>query len=237
VQGILLRATEVRIELHRPTVPRLRQLLRHVKFHQLVHRAEREDDVLRLVLDGPASIFGQSTRYGLQLATFFPAVLLQDLPWRLEADVRWGPTKRPVKLEVGPDLGLVSHLADTGAYAPRELDWFRERFDAADVGPWGLTDRVDPIELGGRGVVLPDVGLTDGQRTAWLEIVGYWRKDWLLRRLEALRRHGPGNLILAVSRKLAVDKTVLTNLPVEVISFSEVIPVKAVLEAAERVAR
>jgi hypothetical protein len=51
VQGILLRATEVRLTLAAPTVPRVRQLLRYAKFHQLMVRATRDDGDLHLVLD------------------------------------------------------------------------------------------------------------------------------------------------------------------------------------------
>src|SRR5690606_14619105 len=73
VQALLLRATEVRVRLVEPTVPRVRQLLRHVKFQQLLHHGRRDGDTLELVLDGPGALFRQSTRYGMQLASFFPA--------------------------------------------------------------------------------------------------------------------------------------------------------------------
>lgn len=238
VQGVLLKATEVVVELHDPTVPRVRQLLRHAKFRELMVRAERDDDVLRLVLDGPTSLFKQSTRYGMQLATFFPAVLLQDPPWRMTATVLWTKARHRKTLEVGPDDGLVSHYADTGAYASRAAQWFEERWAAAEAdGPWTMTDDTVPIDLGGRGLILPDYTFTDGTRTAHLEIVGYWRKDWLQRRLEGLRRHGPGNLILAVSRKLAGEAAALDDAGAEVVPFAQVVPVREVVAALDRVAR
>lgn len=243
IQALLLHTTEVRLFLPKPSVARVRQLLRHAKFQQLLFRASRRDDGLELVLDGPMSLFSQSTRYGMQLANFLPAVILQDGAWTLEADVRWvrggaGATAAKKSLKVGPELGLISHLADTGAYVAREVSWFVERWNASatDSG-WRMSEVPEPIDLGGRGVVLPDFTFERDGRTAHLEIVGYWRKDWLARRLEGLRRHAAGNLVLAVSTKLCGDDGVLDDLPVQVIPFAQVVPVKDVLAALDKVAR
>ena len=235
-QGVLLRATRVDLRLHKPTVARVRQLMRFVKFLQLVFDARREDGDLHLVLDGPASLFNQSTRYGFALARLLPAVLLQDGPWSLDAELRWGRDRIPATLSLGPDDGLRSHLRDDGAWEPKERAWFLERWQAGSQDPWHLTEDTRPIHLGNRGVVLPDFSFTDGERTAHLEICGFWRKDHLLRKLDGLRRHGPGNLILAVSTRLRVGEDDLAEFPGEVIPFANVVSVKAVRAALERVA-
>ncbi|HMV66784.1 MAG TPA: DUF790 family protein [Myxococcota bacterium] len=235
VQGVLLRALEVHVRLTAPSVPRVRQLLRHAKFHQLMHRAWRDGDDLHLVLDGPASVLQQSTRYGLQLAQFFPALLLQTGPWELEASVLW--SQRPITLRVGPEAGLRSHLPDTGAWTTPEQGWFRERWDALGETGWQIDDQTLPLQLGHDTVVLPDFVFRRDGRTAWLDIVGFWRKDWLLRRLDALQAHGPGNLVLAVSRKLKLADEALAAFPGEVVSFAQIVPAAEVLAAVERVAR
>lgn len=238
VQSLLLRAHEVRVVLAKPSPGRVRQLMRHARFHQLLFRASRDAEGLELVFDGPASMFSQSTRYGLQLASFFPALLLQDGAWRMVAQVPWTRAAHPKRLEITQEDELVGHLSDTGAYTPREVGWFAERWAAvAATSKWTMTESTTPIELGGRGVVLPDFTFTDGVRTAHLEIVGFWQRDWLERRLEGLRRHGPGNMVLAVSTKLHVGEHALDDFPGEVVSFSQVVPVKDVLAALERVAR
>lgn len=237
VQALLLRAARVEIELDAPTVPRLRQLLRFAKFHQLIHLGEREGRVVRLVFDGPASVLAQSTRYGIALARFFPAVLLQDGPWRLRAEVEWGPTRALKRLSLDQTAPLRSHQRDTGAYRTREQDWFVERWNALGEVGWTMSEETLPIELGGAGVVMPDFRFTDGQRVAWLEIVGHWRRSYLERRLDALRRFGPGNFILAVSKKLGAEVEALEDMGREVIVFGQIVPPKDVLAAIERVAR
>lgn len=233
VQSVLLHATQVRIVLEDAIVPRIRQLLRYAKFYELVHRAERQDKALVLTLDGPGSLFHQSTRYGKQLASFFPALPLQDGPWSLTADIRWQRSHRTLSLD--HTAGLVSHYRDTGAYETRTHEWFVERFRSHNDDSWTLDRRVHPVDLGGRAVVLPDYRLRSGGRTAYLEILGYWKRDYLERRIEGLRRHGPGNLILAVSKKLG-DVDQLDEIGAEVVLFSKIVPVKDVLAAAERVA-
>lgn len=237
-QSLLLHASEVRVFLEEPTVPRVRQLFRWVKFHQLVHTVQRVGNELHVHLDGPMSLFGQSTRYGMQLAQFLPALLLQEF-WSLQATVLWTKAKHEKTFDLTYTDGLTSHLADTGTWTSREQQSFAERFPLLN-SPWKLLDAIEPIDLDGRGVIMPDFTFTDGKRTAHLELVGFWRKDWLARRLELLTAHGPKNLILAVSRKLLTSKEgekFADNFPGEVVPFSEVIPPKAILAAIEKVAR
>lgn len=236
VQGVLIRAAEVRLRLRSPTTPKLRQLLRHAKFHQLMHQVWRLDDDVHLVMDGPTSLFSQSTRYGRQLAFFLPAIALQSA-WELEATVRWGPQNKEKTLYLSHADGLVSHLRDDGAWASKEQEGFRRRYEEANP-PFSLSDQTEPVVLGPRAMVLPDFSFSDGARVAHLEIIGFWRKEYLQRRLEALRRYAPGNLILAVSDKLCGDDhAALDDLPATVIPFAQVVPVKRVLAEIERVAR
>jgi predicted nuclease of restriction endonuclease-like RecB superfamily len=233
VQAVLLHATELKIVLQEPTVPRMRQLFRWIKFHQLVHAATRVGDALHVTLDGPLSLFSQSTRYGAQLAAFLPALLLQDR-WTLDATVVWDKRGWKRQLKLASTDGLVSHRADTGAWVSKEQAWFKERFLAAN-SDWKLHDGDEPLDLDGRAVLLPDFKFTQGKRTAYLEIVGVWRKDWLERRLALIQAHGPGNLVLAVSKKLKADKEALALVPGAVVEFAEIVPPKLVIEALDRV--
>ncbi len=80
-----------------------------------------------LQIDGPLSLFSATTKYGLQVALFLPA-LLHCSDFRLEAELRWGPRREPRSFLLEPRDGLVSHQADTGTYTPVELKAFVERF-------------------------------------------------------------------------------------------------------------
>lgn len=233
VQALLLHALELRIRLVDPSSARMRQLFRQVKFHRLLHRAERKGATLDVVLDGPTSLFAQSTKYGMALANFFPALLLQPGPWELEATVLWTRAKHKKTLRIAHDDGFVSHYADRGGYSTREQDWFAERFDALDCG-WKRAEGAEPVDLGGKAVLFPDFTFRKGRKRAHLEILGFWRHDDLEKRIALIERYGPGNVVLAVSRKLRGSKQALKDAPDWVIDFAEVVPAKAVMEALER---
>ncbi len=237
VQACLLKAEHVEVALDGPTPERARQLFRLIQFNGLMYRVTPTATGYRVYLDGPASVLRHSTRYGMSLATFFPGLLLQECSWTLDATVRWG-RKRKLRKAMALDsaLGLRSHHRDTGAYRTRTEEWFEERFEALDCG-WRLSREGTPIDLGGRGVVVPNFTFRKGGKVAHLEIVGFWRRDWLRRRLDLLQEHGPGNLVLAVSSKLAVTKEVWKHFPGTVVSFKEVVPAKDVLAAIEGCAK
>lgn len=232
VQAVLLRATELRLHLDAPTPARARSLARAAKFHQLVFQlAPEATGGFSFTVDGPASLFAHTTRYGLALAKFFPAILLETQPWSLEADVVW--SNRRVRLRLDHTKGLRSHYRDLGSYETREARWFAERFEALGSG-WRLLREPVALLQGTEGVVVPDFGFEKEGRVAWLEILGFWRKGTVPRRVALLRRHGPKNLVLAVSRRLCAAEE--EALPEQVVPFAEVIPAKEVLARVEEIA-
>lgn len=231
VQAALLKSERLGVRLVDPPPARMRQLLRALKFHQLLFAAKVEGAEHVLEIDGPASLFSQSTRYGVALGRFFPALLLQPGAWTAEATVVWGRVRRPLKL--ASTDGLRSHYRDLGAYETREASWFAERWEALGSG-WTLVRDPSPLQQGGEGVVVPDFSFRKGGKVAHLEILGFWRKGTVARRLQLLKRHGPRNLVLAVSKRYAAGEA--EELPEGVIPFAEVIPAKKVLEVVERVA-
>ena len=149
----------------------------------------------------------------------------------------WGKERRQANFELTPAAGLRSHYPDRGVYVTEEERGLVERFEALE-SPWKIDRRTQLVDLDGQGVLVPDLVFKhreDG-REALLELVGFWRKGYLASRLELLRAHGPKNLVLAVSKKLAGTREKLGELPGEVVLFSDVIRAKQVLDAVERVA-
>ena len=146
-QSVLLRSTCVRVTIRGESPQRYRQLFRLVKFHRLVCEIERTAaDDYRLHLDGPLSLFSATQKYGLQLALFLPAVLLCK-DFELEAELCWGPQRRPKIFTLSPEDGLVSHHVDSGMYVPAELTMFVDLFrkKAAD---WDISAETEILPLG-----------------------------------------------------------------------------------------
>lgn len=219
-QGVLLRATELRIELIGDHSLKHRELFRKIKFFRLMHRVSRRaDGGWDIVLDGPISLFKASGKYGLQMAMFLPT-LLHFNNWTLEAFLRWGPKRRPCTFKLGAEDGLRSHTRLTGQWRPEELGWLPEQFDKLK-SDWQISTDTELVDLGGEGVLVPDFVFTHrlSGRTIHMEVFGFWRKGAVDSRLKLLRRHGPPNFILAISSALATGREALDDLPVNVYVF------------------
>lgn len=239
-QGVLLRADSMTVNIKlrgRLSSARYRQLFRYIKFHQLLHTIEpRKGGGYTVTIDGPMSLFRHSGKYGFQMACFLPALLLCK-GWTLEARVLWGKARKPYTFSLSADDGLTSHYRDRGVYLTEEEALFVDRFEARD-SPWKLERGDILLKLGGQGLLVPDFRFKHAEdgREAYLEIIGFWRADYLSRRVALLAKKGPKNLILAVSDKLQTDKLDLSDLPIEVFFFKRVIRPKAMADVIERVA-
>lgn len=237
-QGLIMRAWQMRITVQVDRPSRLRALFRSLKFHQLMHRTTRVAGGYEITIDGPLSLFANSQRYGFQMALFLPALLLTDR-WTLEADVDWPHAKGKLQFKLSADAGLVSHLRPKGTWITDEEKALTRRIDA-HKSTWKVSRRATVVDLGGRDVLVPDftVRCAETKREALVEVIGFWRRDYLERRLTALQKHGPSNLVLCVSRKMAAEKKVaLDKLPGHVVDFAKVIPITKFLQAVEQVAK
>lgn len=237
-QGVLLRATALTLEIAGQDPRRYRALFRKIKFFQLLHRVEGDAGRgYAIRLDGPLSLFGASQRYGLQMASFLPTLLHFDR-WRLTAEVLWGTrrVRRAFHLDSGAPLAPLGRLA--GQWQPDEIAWLPERI-AALGSAWEVTEGGELVDLGGQGVLVPDLAFRHretGER-AWLEVLGYWNRGSVARRLELLRRHGPKNLILAVSKSLAAgEEDELGGLPGEVYVYRSTPSARRIVAALDAIA-
>ncbi|MGB0637791.1 MAG: DUF790 family protein [Myxococcota bacterium] len=233
VQALLLKANSIELTLTQPDPKYVRQLIRYLKFYQLMYRTEPTKDGLRIELDGPQSLLRLSTRYGMQMANFFPAILLQPGIWHMKAEILWGK-KRKFKKDLSLDhtMGLTSHYKDTGTWTSRTETWFVERFEKLD-SDWSLSPG-EPIDQGNQSMVIPDFTFRKKGKVAHMEIVGFWRKKHLMERLQNL----PDNVILAVSSKLKGEAGALSKtMESQVIRFAEVIPAAKVVQMVESIAR
>lgn len=233
-QAVLLRALELSVTVRWADPPRLRQLLRHVKFHGLLQEATRRDDGgVFLRLDGPLSIFSATPRYGVRMAGFLPALLLCE-DWELDASVQFGRGRRRRRFRLTPHTGLKSRRRDAGAWLPELVEAFADRF-AELAGPaWEVDREVPFLNLGGE-VVVPDFRFRH-PASGWegcLEVLGYWRRGGVARRLKVLRAHGQGNLIVAVDRSLKLGSEGVKGLKGPVLPFRDLPSARKVLKLLE----
>jgi predicted nuclease of restriction endonuclease-like RecB superfamily len=229
-QALLLRATRVVVTLrcHDPATYRL--LFHKLKFRRLLYTIERcPDGSHRVEIDGPYSLFRAVTKYGLQLALMLP-VLAQADEWNLEADIRWGRDSEMLRLVL--DGG---GAATVGAVRLRdEVERLRHSFAALD-GPWQVTvaDRV--LDLPGVGVCVPDLLFTheDGRRL-YLEVLGFWSREAVWRRIDLVEAGLAEPILFAVSERLRVSEEALdATLPGQLYVYKGVMSAAVVAERLE----
>ncbi|HEY7157876.1 MAG TPA: DUF790 family protein [Gemmataceae bacterium] len=219
-QAVLYRCIRLHATIRNEPPQRYRQLLRRVKFHRLLCEMEQiGEKSWRLHLDGPLSLFSATQKYGLQLALFFPAILLcRD--FEVRAELRWGAQRKPKVFQAAPGDGLVSHYADSGTYLPPELGLFVELFRKR-VEDWDLLEETEVFPLGGAGFWVPDFRLVhrpSGRRVLF-EVLGFWRRASAEQHLLRLRQYVKEPFLLAVSDQLHIEEAELEGLSAEVHRF------------------
>lgn len=224
-QAILLRSTQIQLRLKAPEPKMLRYLFQSIKFHRLMFSIETRGNDILIVLDGPQSLLSQSSRYGLQLANCFPIIPLFECEWSLHADLLWGKKHKFKKqMQLSSQNGLVSHYQKKGTWRSNAELWFEERFLALETD-WVL-EGATPIHLDDQNILVPDFSFRKDQHVVHMEIVGFWRKEYLEKRLAQC----PNNMFLAVSRKLVSDQKKMTAKQQEkLILFAEIISAKEVV--------
>lgn len=219
-QAVLYRCTRLHATIRNEPPQRYRQLLRRVKFHRLLCEMERVgENTWRLHLDGPLSLFSATQKYGLQLALFFPAVLLcRD--FEVRAELRWGPQRKPKVFLASPSDGLMSHYADSGTYVPAELGLFVELFRKR-IAEWDIVEETEVFPLGSAGFWVPDFRLVHKEtgRRVLFEVLGFWRRSSAEQHLARLREHVKEPFLLAVSDQLHIEEAELEGLAAEIHRF------------------
>ncbi|TVQ44228.1 MAG: DUF790 family protein [Gloeocapsa sp. DLM2.Bin57] len=234
VQGIFYKASEIIINAHRNDPGEYKLLFRYLKLFQLMAYIEGDADTgFTITIDGPTSLFKASTRYGLSLAKLIPA-LLHVSRWSLTANLQlrdyYTKQIKPGRFTLNDRSGLVSHYPPSQTYdsmleASFVKRWLKTKTD------WSLEREVDLIPIPG-SVMIPDFRLVhpDG-REFLLEIVGYWRPEYLQKKFAQVRKAQRDNLILAISERLNLSKAGvnLDNLPAKVIWFKDKLSPQSVL--------
>jgi hypothetical protein len=238
VQGVFYRASHITISAHRNDPGEYKLLFRYLKLFGLMTYIEGDaDHGFTITIDGPTSLFKPSTRYGLDIAKLIPA-LLHVTKWNLQAHLQirdtYSNTEKTRRFSLTSECDLVSHYPPGKPYDSMLEASFADRWDSLK-SEWRLEREVDLIPIPG-SVMIPDFRLvhSDG-RDFLLEIVGYWRPEYLRKKFSQVRQSERNNLILAISERLNLEKAGVNvhETPARVIWFKDKLSPKAVLAALE----
>jgi uncharacterized protein len=239
VQGVFYRASELTINAHRNVPGQYKLLFRYLKLFQLMTYIEGDvDKGFTIKVDGPTSLFKASTRYGLAIAKLIPAIL-HVTKWSLSATLQtkdfYTGNIKVGRYSLTDKCGLETHYPPGKSYDSMLEAAFADRWEKLKT-EWVLEREVNLLPIPG-SVMIPDFRLVhpDG-RDYILEIVGYWRPEYLQKKFAQVRKSGCTNLILAISERLNLEKAGVkaSDLPCEVIWFKDKLLPKSVLEILDR---
>jgi uncharacterized protein len=183
-----------------------RALFHRLKFLRLLHTIARTDEGHQLVIDGPFSLFESVTKYGLQLALVVPMLEACEA-WSLVADIRWGADRTPLtfRLRGGAKTADLSRapLADEAAT-------LMASFKRLGSG-WNVARATSILELAGVGLCVPDLVFERGGMKIHLEIMGYWSREAVWRRVELVEKGLTSPVLFAVNSRLRVSEEVLPS--------------------------
>ncbi|BBA79670.1 hypothetical protein RGRSB_1208 [cyanobacterium endosymbiont of Rhopalodia gibberula] len=238
VQGIFYRSSHIIINAHRNDPGEYKLLFRYLKLFQLMAYIEGDADTgFTIMMDGPTSLFKANTRYGLALAKMIPA-LLHVSKWSLETKLQikdnYTGKIKTSHFSLDDRCGLVSHYSKGKTYDSMLEESFAKRWAKLRT-QWRLEREVDLIPLRG-SVMIPDFRLVhpDG-RDILLEIVGYWRPEYLQKKFYQVQNSDVDNLILAISERLNLEKAgvKLTDTPAKIVWFKDKLDPRKILDLLE----
>lgn len=181
-------------------------------------------------IDGPASLFKLTRRYGVSIAKLFP-IIVADPQWAVSAKILWRYTNEicNFKIESRKHGSLLKkpNLLPVTFDSSVEED-FASQFQAVASG-WTLRREPEPV-MAGKKVIIPDFSFERSGVKVYLEIVGFWTEEYLLRKIEKLKQVDV-KVLLLVDEALACEKLVaLEKRPqLDLIYYRDKIPLASVL--------
>jgi len=170
-----------------------------------------------LEVSGPYALFQKTTMYGNRLYEFTRGVLeYGGSEWSLEVDLlRAGPGGREALCTVTLDASLRSRFVsgdqqqtDTGRSGDEEA--FRKY--VARLSPaWYLQYEGALVPLGTQGrrlLMVPDfvARCSATSEEVLIEIIGFWKQEYLEKKIEKIRLLGNRRVMLVVNARLAVSR-------------------------------
>jgi predicted nuclease of restriction endonuclease-like RecB superfamily len=231
-QAVLLRAVRIQVGVECASPGAARALFRRLKFLGLLHTIAPAEKGYTIVIDGPLSLFDAVTKYGQKMALVLP-VLEECQRWTLVAEVRWGKTRAPLTFRAsGGSAG--SRMSDPPL--PDAIAELVRRFAELDTG-WTASANERVLDLPGVGLTIPDLVFARGGERIFFEVLGFWSRDAVFRRVDLVERGLGHRMLFAVSSRLRVSEEVLDeNASSALYVYKGAMSARAIAERLDRLA-
>jgi len=210
------------------------RLFYSVKKLGLIYEVYR-DSGFWVKIDGPVSLFKLTKRYGTSMAKLLP-IIVANPEWTINAKILWKYTNEicNFKMESRKHGSLLKKAnLQPVVYDSAPEQSFASQFQAVKSG-WTLKREPEPVPAGNK-VIVPDFSLERGGLNIYVEIVGFWTEDYLLRKAEKLKQV-EAKMLLLVDEALACEKlTALEKRPqLYFVYYHDKIPLAPILRYLEQ---
>ena len=155
-------------------------------------------------VDGPASLFKLTRRYGTAIAKLLPAIIMSP-KWTVEAKILWKFTNMiyNFKLYSWKHNILFGSQEITESFDSSVEENFASRFQALN-SEWQLKREPEPV-IAGQQVIIPDFSFERENIILYMEVVGFWTKEYLQRKMIKLKKTEE-RILVAVDENLACER-------------------------------
>jgi predicted nuclease of restriction endonuclease-like RecB superfamily len=233
-RAVMLRAVSAVCTVRSRDAGSVRHFLRVLKFHKLLFEVEATGEGVFVVrVDGPFSLFESVTKYGLGFAMLLPALEALEA-YELEADVLWGKERTRLVFRRSGGLGAGS----ASPSAPAVSDEARKLLEAlaplCEAEGLSVEPCAELLALPGVGVIVPDLVLKRGRDRVFVELLGFWSRDAVWKRVELVEAGLSERVVFCASERLRVREAVLDDDRASLYVWKGVPQPKKVLDRALR---
>ncbi len=171
-----------------------KEIIRNSKYLGLMYFAY--DNPIRLEFIGPGALLKMTEKYGRNLA-ILSKIVVNSPEWVIEADVILGKKKNTYRMRVKkfPLIKAEIEEEDKKRFDSSVEENFYKDFKRI-VKDWDLQREPEPLVVGDR-LFIPDFVATKRNLKIYIEIVGFWTKEYLENKLEKLKMVNKPMLVLA----------------------------------------
>jgi len=185
-----------------------KNIFRAIKHFGLMYNVEQNGDELNVMIDGPISIFKMVERYGTSIAKLLPFIINAE-DWRISGEILGrGKEKRIYRFSLS---SRETHDVFPMVLSNMEYEYdssiekkFAKSFNSIDSG-WILRREPEPL-IAGSYVLIPDFSFEKIGLKIYLEIMGFWTKEYLEKKIQKLSNLKSVDLIIAVDKNLACGR-------------------------------
>ena len=216
------------IEMNFRVKENYQEIFRRIKFLGLIYRVEenKENDGYDIHVDGPASIFRKTTKYGSSLAKLLPTII-KGRKWEIKAKIETmvGGEPRIYNFELDDSkrnifAGSIEEKFDSMV----EKD-FAIRFKSLEK-KWKIKREPALIKVGNQ-IFIPDFGFEKGKMFCLMEIVGFWTDEYLEKKISKIKKSDV-EMIIAVNKNLKCTKGEFGYIK-DVIFYDKKIPIQPII--------